>query len=429
MPDKPCSTHQALLMMLGQLAAFGATANGGVARLAASQTDGDARDFLCEWLREQGGEVLIDRIGNILGVFDLGVGENTGHFFCGSHLDTQPEGGRFDGALGVACACLAALTLRDQVKAGCLAPTCRFLVVVCWTGEEGARFQPSLIGSSAFTGYLPVDQVLGIQDAQGTSLAEALSAIGYQGSATVPLPSHYLELHIEQGCRLELANKPIGLVTGSWGAKKLVIDVLGKPDHTGPTPMDHRCDALLAASQLVVRVHALAQLSPSPLHCSVGRMDIAPNSPNTVAERVSLWVEMRSASAITLEKTSVQLQQAMDEISASTRTAIRVSKSEDREAIIFDQASRQRVEAAWIREKIPHLALTTIAGHDAIRLQSICPSTLLFVPSKDGISHSPEEFTSDEAVCAGFDAMMHAMSALMEDASAMDSATGAHDHV
>lgn len=416
MPDGTPARHPAqaaLLDLFHDLGAFGATESGGTSRLAASAEDGQARDFLCAWLKRHGFEILVDPIGNIFGVLDFGRGDESRCFFSGSHLDSQPDGGRFDGTLGVACACVAGVAMQQAIAAGKLEPTYRFYVAACWTGEEGARFQPSLLGSSAFVGSIPFEWALARQDQDGVSLRDALSEIGYLGKAEVPKPARYLEIHIEQGARLEAAKMPMGVVSSCWGAKKIRVLASGRPDHTGPTPMEERRDALLAASQVVVQVNKISRQAAATLYSSVGRLEISPNSPNTIADKVQLWIEFRSDDGNALSQAERQLRESFAAVEATTGCGLAVSSVEDREVVEFDEQGRSIVEGALSAAAIPYMRLSTIAGHDAIRLQSLCPSTLLFIPSKDGISHSPEEFTSDEDICTGFEGLLQAISSLI----------------
>jgi N-carbamoyl-L-amino-acid hydrolase len=405
--------HDALLTLFAQFARFGETAEGGVARLAASKSDGAARDHLCGWLRGNGFKVVIDAVGNIFGILDLGQGDAGLHFYCGSHLDSQPHGGRFDGTLGVVCACIAALTIRRGVGAGWLTPTFRQLVVACWTGEEGARFQPSLLGSGVFSGSLDTAKALAIRDENGISLRDALAEIGYLGTEKPPRPAHYIELHIEQGTRLEMSGTAIGIVTACWGARKLRIEIDGRPDHTGPTPMAERRDALLAAAKVVVQANKHAVGATSLVHSSVGRMTISPNSPNTVVAHVDLWAEFRAGDENALSEVEEGLTLDLVRIEQDTGCGIRVGSREVRNVVTLDSAAADCVAGALDRAGISHMQLATIAGHDAVRLQSVCPATLIFVPSRGGISHAPGEFTSDAHLLLGFDAMVLAMAELI----------------
>lgn len=405
--------HAQLLQLLNGFGKIGKTGTGGICRLVASQADKQARDHLCIWLNNHEFSVQVDPIGNIFGVLDFGNGNGDRAFFCGSHLDSQPDGGNFDGALGVACACVAALYLKSRIDHSELELNYRYFVVVCWTGEEGARFQPSLIGSSVFAGKLDVEMAWSLQDAEGIRLKDALGAIGYLGSERPLQPNRYLEIHIEQGTRLEDKNDKIGLVEACWGAEKLRLLVTGKADHTGPTPMEDRVNALLAASHVVLEVESISQAASETLYSSVGRMELRPNSPNTVIDRAELWIEFRSAGTEVLKAAVRKLEKSMSDIGEQSGCTLAITGHESRPVVKFDRDSLALAADALDQAGIPHQPLDTIAGHDAIRMQEICPSMLLFVPSRNGITHSPDEFTSDEDVCAGFDGMAAVLSDLI----------------
>lgn len=408
--------HADLFALFAQLSQFGATPRGGLSRVAANAADGQARDAFRDWMTTRGFDVLVDAVGNMFGVLDLGAGADA-HVFCGSHLDSQPDGGRFDGTLGVVFAAMAALELREAVARGDLVPACRYLVVVNWTNEEGARFQPSTMGSGVFTGALRAEDALATRDADGVTLRAALDGIGYLGTDTAPRPARYLELHIEQGGRLEQAGRSVGLVETCWGARKLRIEVTGRPDHTGPTPMELRRDAVLGAAHVVLRTRAIADAAPGRAHSSVGRIAITPNSPNTVAERAEMWVEFRAGCEALLDDMEAQLAAAFPEIAETTGCALRRIAHEARPVAPFDASALERIAPALDDAGIAHMRLPTIAGHDAVRLQKICPATLIFVPSRDGISHTPEEFTSDTDIATGFDALLLSLRALIADPS------------
>ncbi len=402
-----------VLELLYEFGKFGRTDTGAITRLVASQEEKGARDHLCRWLKDHGIAVMIDAIGNIFGVLDLGTEDSDRAFFCGSHLDSQPNGGNYDGCLGVVCACIAALYLRDKVARNELKPAYRYYVIACWTGEEGARFQPSLIGSSVFSGELKLEDARSLQDSDGVSLEEALCAIGYLGSQRAPRPDFYLELHIEQAKRLEASGNTIGLVEACWGAEKFRIVVTGRADHTGPTPMEDRRNALLAASKVVLDVEAISRNANDELYSSVGRMVLSPNSPNTVVDRAELWVEFRSASEMELQSATRRLEQCLRLAGEQTGCNLSIVKREKRAVTCFDEAALEQAGLALEGAGVSYQRLNTIAGHDALRLQSVCPSALLFVPSKDGITHAPSEFTTDEDVRAGFDGMTAVLTSLI----------------
>lgn len=405
--------HTQLLNLFHGFSAFGGTSDGGVSRLAVSEEDKQARDHLCDWFQSNDFSVRVDPVGNIFGILDFGEDYAPSYFFCGSHLDSQPNGGRFDGALGVACACVAGLYLKELIGTGELDPAYRFFVVVNWTGEEGARFQPSLIGSSVFCGTLALDDALKLKDADGMELEHALSQIGYLGTETMPVPERYLELHIEQGGLLEQSEAKLGLVEACWGTRKIRVQIAGRADHTGPTPMEDRRDAMLAAALLIVDVKAVSARSEIELLSSVGRLVVHPNSPNTVADVAELWIEFRSANEDALRDAERQLNACLTDVQEETGCKLRVSNTETRNVTEFDGDGISKAKDALSDKSLPYLNLNTISGHDAVRLQSICPSNLIFVPSKGGISHSPAEFTSDQDICDGFDGMAAVLTSLM----------------
>ncbi|MEQ8654880.1 MAG: Zn-dependent hydrolase [Kiloniellales bacterium] len=411
---------EGLLRLMAEFSAIGRAPSGGVTRLAASKEDGIARDRLCDWLRSQGAEVRFDQVGNIFGIFDLGEGLQERALFCGSHLDSQPNGGRFDGTYGVLAAAQAIASLAQGVRGGGLTPHYRYLVVCDWTNEEGARFQPSLMGSSSFCGTLDPAAARDVEDGTGISLASALEEIGYLGSAEgIPRPDRYVEIHVEQGRILENSKKEIGLVTGCWGARKLRVVFEGEAAHTGPTPMAERKDALVAASLLIAAISAYAGQTDPVLHGSVGRMEIAPNSPNVVPDETRLWVELRSGDETALGDAETWLLGKLDEIEAASGCRGRVVAREGREAQPFDAQGLAIAEAALSRAGLSHQRLATIAGHDAVTLQTLCPATLLFIPSVAGATHSPEEFTEDQDLVKG----LKALGAVLQDLLFFDPAT------
>ncbi len=239
-----------LLRHIDEVGRIGATAGGGVCRLSASAEDGRARDWFVAKLRSEGLEVAVDAVGNIYGVAEI-AGPGAPLVLTGSHLDSQPSGGKYDGAYGVLASLEAVLSVRRQV-AGSARPA-RNLAVVNWTNEEGARFSPSTLGSAVHAGLVTAEFAQSREDAAGVRLGAALADIGYRGSDPAPRgAAAYVELHIEQGPELERAGRTIGVVEGNWGTAKYVADIRGRAAHTGPTPMRERRDALLPAAELVL---------------------------------------------------------------------------------------------------------------------------------------------------------------------------------
>jgi N-carbamoyl-L-amino-acid hydrolase len=406
----------ALHQLFEDLARFGATAKGGVHRLCASPEDGAARHHLRGWLEAHGAQVRVDAVGNMFGIFDL-AGPEAPLVMAGSHLDSQPHGGRFDGAAGVAAACCAAAELMEARRRGA-----RFTANMCvvnWTNEEGARFRPSLLGSGAYAGHITTDFALARTDAAGTTLARALAAIGFAGAdAPPPLPLAYLELHVEQGARLEQAGVGIGVVSRNWGAAKYEIAFVGEQAHTGPCPMEQRRDALLAAAKLVLGVRALADSSPGVLHSSVARLTVEPNSANVVPARVEMSVELRSPDDAVLDAAAAAFDVLLGEAARFAQVEVHRLATGRRGIRTLPPEVGILVEDVARRAGFASMTLDTVAGHDALSLVGLCPVGLMFVPSAGGISHCEDEYTAPEHLDAGLAVMTQVLAQLCRDGRA-----------
>lgn len=384
-------------------ASFGRTPAGGVCRLAASREDGTARDWLRARLEEEGFRVAVDTIGNMFGILDL-AGSEAPLALTGSHLDSQPTGGRYDGAYGVIGGLEAALAVRRLAAAGYGTPT-RNLAVVNWTNEEGTRFAPSTLGSAVFAGLVDLDAALSSVDASGLTLGEALAAIGYRGTDAPPQNvAAYVELHIEQGPELERHGRTIGVVEGNWGAVKYVAEIVGEAAHTGPTPMAKRRDALLPAAELILLGRRLSDDTGGALLSSVGRLDIEPNSTNVVAGRVRLFAEFRDIDPGRLAAACAAFEAKAHALSTPT-VSISLTRTVDRPAGAFDAALCDLIEDVARDGAYSTLRLHTIAGHDAIPLKARCPSGMIFAPSTGGVSHNEAEFTAPEDLEAGVEVL------------------------
>ena len=314
-PPDPAADAR-LLADFAELSAIGATPAGGVERQAATAEDGRARDWLAGWLTERGFAVSCDRIGNQFGLLELVPGAP--YVLAGSHLDSQPRGGRFDGAYGVLAAAHAADRLRRHYRDSGTHP--RFnLGVVNWFNEEGCRFKPSMMGSAVFTGALPLDTARATTDTDGVTAADALAA--HRRARRVrrlrrrpARCNSYAEIHIEQGRELDKAGLPLGLVDATWAANKYEISVLGAQAHTGATAMADRQDALYGAALAVVAVRELADRFGTELHTSCGQLTVYPNSPVVVAREVHLHLDLRSPSDALLAEADALLRQQFAEI-------------------------------------------------------------------------------------------------------------------
>ncbi|WP_061026606.1 Zn-dependent hydrolase [Bradyrhizobium sp. CCH5-F6] len=402
-----------LQAMMDELSAFGGGPDGSMTRLALSKEDGAARDWLGRWFARNGFAQSVDVIGNQFGTLSV-AGANAPVVMVGSHLDSQPNGGRFDGALGVVSACEAVLAVAEKLKAEKKLPVCNFQVVN-WTNEEGARFQPSLLGSSLFAGAIEREWALDRKDGSGVSVRDSLATIGYAGTDKVARPSALLELHIEGDKELFEAGERFGIFTRYWGATKYRVAFLGRQAHTGPTPMAQRKDAVLGAAYLIADLRQIAGEHGLDLHTSVGRLEVFPNSPNTVPSEAVLFIELRSGSPEILAEAERKMKLRMEAAAANAGVSFEVRSIDRRNAGRFSQGLVSLAEraAASFGETARHL--DTIGGHDAVALSAVCPSVVLAVRSRDGVIHHPTEFTSAEDQAFGTQVLADMLYALASE--------------
>ncbi|NYI70966.1 N-carbamoyl-L-amino-acid hydrolase [Naumannella cuiyingiana] len=398
-------TPDAFLADLDQLSEFGATAPAGAAvrgvdRQAATPEHAAARRWVADGLAGNGFGVEPDRIGNLFASIEWLPGAPA--LVLGSHLDSQPAAGRLDGAYGVLAAAHAATRLAAEVAAGELTPV-RNLAVVDWFNEEGARFTPSLLGSSTYTGALALTDALAIEDLAGVSVADALRGIGCLGSGGGPVADRYLELHIEQGRELENAGVEIGVVTRNWAVAKFTVVVHGDQAHTGATALADRHDALVGAARLVLTLRELAaEAPPGQLLASVGRLRVFPNSPVVVPARVEFEADIRGPETEQVSRALREFDTAMADLTEVTAERARVKVRPPRE-LWPDGVALAEKAAAEVGAR--SLRLATRAGHDAIALSARVPTVLIFVPSRDGISHNVAEDTDPDHLLAGVEVL------------------------
>lgn len=404
MPDQGSdAARQAedLLADFRELSRIGATGNGGVERQAATPADGECRSWLRKWLSQRGFRVANDRIGNMFGLHEFTPGAP--YVLAGSHLDSQPRGGRYDGAYGVLAAAHAADRLRRRYAGATATP--RFNVgVVNWFNEEGSRFTHSMMGSGVFSGKLELADALGYADRQATTVEQALRALGELGDGDVLAQAElaaFAEIHIEQGPVLDKEGIDIGLVTSTWAANKYHLVVHGAQAHTGATPMADRKDALYGAALAVVAVRELADRFGEELHTSCGQLDVLPNSPVVVPAQVNLLLDLRSSSQPLLDEADAALQRRLAEIEVQADVRI-----ERRFADRWSQAPYPEEGIHLARTVAGELGLSsrsirTRAGHDSTNLKDLVPTIMLFVPSVNGISHNELEYTADSDLVQG----------------------------
>lgn len=383
----------ALSDLIARFAAIGATEHGGVCRLAATSTDKAARDLFLQEIHTRGLHARVDSVGNMFGVANVAPATDD-IVIAGSHLDSQPTGGRYDGAYGV----LAGLLAVEAVRQRCLAnPSAarRNLAVANWTNEEGARFQPSLTGSSVFAGALSLDDALACRDGDGITLGDALAGIGYRG--TTPLehrPVRYVELHVEQGDRLERAATDIAAVAGAWMTRKLSVVFEGDYSHTGPMPMALRRDALRAAARAIEALYEEVAREGAGAHASAARISVYPNSPNVVAGRAQVWFEIRHEAGAVVLAISDRFLARIARDAREIGVDVTIAADEKRAGTSLDPAGVELVLAVAGDLGFKAMTLKTITGHDALAIQKRIPASLIFVPSQGGLSHNPREFTT-----------------------------------
>jgi beta-ureidopropionase / N-carbamoyl-L-amino-acid hydrolase len=407
-----------------ELEVIGATPAGGVERQAATAEDGQMREWFSQWLRDRGFTVEVDRVGNLFGLLEFHDGAP--YVLVGSHLDSQPRGGRFDGAYGVLAGAVAADRVRRHAAESGVTPRYN-IAVVDWFNEEGSRFKPSLMGSAVFTGAADLEDTLNIADHDGVTVREALTAIGSIGDRDVfgagegsRRLAAYAEIHIEQGRELEKDNVSIGLVDRTWAANKYELNVIGAQGHTGATAIDDRQDALLGASLIVVALRDIADEFGDELHTSCGQMTVLPNSPVVVPREVHMHLDLRSDNDELLAAADAALRKRIAE--AEIRAKVKV---EHRKAHVWPGHHYQPQGVELARTVADDLGVSSMlvqtrAGHDSTNMKEIVPSVMLFVPSVDGISHAEAEYTADEDLCTGVDLLTETLARMLD--GALDSA-------
>lgn len=399
------SSDATFLTDFHQVATIGATDDDGVDRQALTPEDKQSRDWMRGWAEGNGFEVRVDAIGNMFACLELvptpANAPSAPYVLVGSHLDSQPLGGRFDGAYGVIAAMFAALRVKENITESEQKPQFN-IAVVNWFNEEGGRFAPSIMGSSVYAGLFGLDEMLAVQDLEGTSVAEALAAIGYNGTDTPPEAISYAEIHIEQGRILERETTHIGVVESSWYTQKLDIDVIGEQSHTGATAMADRHDALVSAAKVVLAVaEVVDEFEDEALVSSVGQHVVEPNSPIVVPRRVHMVADLRSSDPEIVKAARDSLHGQIANIALEHDITIKVEDFDVRDKRYFPETGVELAEKAVANEGLSIRRLETMAGHDSVSMNHRVPAVMMFVPSVDGVSHCEREFTTDEDMIRG----------------------------
>lgn len=390
--------HQRINARLDEMAKIGATAGGGVNRQALSDEDAAAQSLLIAWGAEIGLEPSIDEIGNLFLTL-AGTDPGLDPVMTGSHMDSQPTGGRYDGIYGV----MASLEALHAIVDAGMKPA-RGIELVSWVNEEGSRFAPSLMGSGVHAGTRSLADALALRDADGVSVAEAIEAmepvlghvprrpLGRQAAC-------YVEAHIEQGPVLERNDETIGIVTGIQGKHTYRVTVTGEAAHAGTAPHKERKDALMAAARIVLALGREFEDPEDITRYTVGRFNVSPNAPSVVPREVVFSIDLRHPDGARLLRMSDSVQDiCAGQAGPCTVRAVRLYEAAP---IVFDDGIQDLIEKAAIGLSVPHRRMLSAAGHDAGLMQHACPSGMLFIPSKDGITHNEAEYSHPSDITEG----------------------------
>ena len=390
---------------LMEMAEIGGTEKGGCKRLTLTDVDKRGRELFAQWCEAAGLTLGIDDMGNMF-ARRSGEDDSLAPVMMGSHLDTQPTGGKFDGVLGVLGALEVVRSLNDlKIK------TRRPIEIANWTNEEGSRYAPAMISSGVFAGVYTKEFAYGLTDADGLKLGDELERIGFKGPDPVgERPVHaFFELHIEQGPILEDENVDIGVVTHGQGQRWFEVTLTGFESHAGSTPMPRRRDALVGAAKIVELVQQLG-LSHPPLAVSTcGMLNPYPNSRNVIPGKVFLTCEFRHPEVATLDAMDHDLRAGIARIARESGLEIEIKKVFDYPPVPFDAGCIAAVRRAAERFGYTHRDIVSGAGHDACYISRVAPTSMIFTPCVDGVSHNESEDIKPEWATAGAQVLMHAV--------------------
>ncbi len=403
------------IQTLAQVGAYADVLTGltGVNRLALTDADRDGRNLVRQWFADAGLQVRVDRIGNVIGRRE-GLSSNELPVMSGSHIDSVPTGGAFDGALGVLGALEVVRALND---AGVV--TRRPLEIAFFTDEEGARFGTDMLGSATACGRLALADALALRDKDAVSVGEALARIGYLGEHPERLvpPRAYVELHVEQGPILEAAGMQLGVVTGVQAISWQEVTIVGKSAHAGTTPMNLRRDAGLMAAELNVELHRMVASGRygADMRATMGRLDLIPNRVNIVPARAICTVDLRNPRDDLMEKAEAELASWLEKRAQECGLEVQRRQTARTNSVRFDpgviDVLTQKIEARGLR----YQRILSGAGHDAQEMAAVCPTAMIFVPGLyDGISHNPREYSTPEACARGCQILLETVLALAE---------------
>ena len=376
---------------------IGATENGGLHRLALSNADQEARDLLVDHMADLDLVVRVDELGNVYGRRP-GRDPDADPVLIGSHLDSQPYGGRYDGQLGVLTALETLRTFEDEGV-----ETDRPVELVNWTNEEGSRFEQAMLGSGVAAGAVDVDHARSLADAEGRTVEGELRRIGYDGDhpAAVTDAHAYLELHVEQGPELERSGASVGVVDGVFGLAWMEATLHGQANHAGPTAMHDRQDALVAATDAASEIHDLPNRLSEDAVVTVGRMDVSPNSINVIPDEVSFTVDARSYDGDVVAAAPDAVEFEVATVAEREGVDYEFDRLWSIDPLEFSPVVREAVVAGAEAAGVPFRRIVSGAGHDASYMAQATDSGMVFVPSAGGITHAESEFTEWDDCVAG----------------------------
>ncbi len=385
-----------------ETASFGRTAKGGICRLTLSDEDRQVRDWFVSACESLDCTVMIDEMGNIF-ARRSGKDNSRPPIAMGSHLDTQPSGGKFDGITGVLSGLEVLHTLNDA-KYITNAP----LELIDWTNEEGSRFNPPMLASGVFAGVFDRDFTYSREDCSGKRFGDELKRIGYLGKTKCG--DHklgaYFELHIEQGPVLENENKMIGVVTGVQGQRWYEITVIGRASHAGTTPMNLRRDAMLACARMVEAINAMALNHAPSAVSTVGLVDVKPNSRNVIPESVFFSVYLRHPNDTVLGDMDRELKEMVNTVAVNMNLQVKLENTWNSPSIKFDKECIEFVRNAAKNLGYSHRDIVSGAGHDTVYIARAVPTAMIFIPCENGISHNETEKTEPDQVAAGANVLL-----------------------
>jgi N-carbamoyl-L-amino-acid hydrolase len=385
------------------MAKIGPGIAGGNNRQTVTPEDGEARKLLQKWSEDAGMTMKVDQLGSMFFKRE-GTDKNALPVVIGSHLDTQPTGGKYDGVLGVLAGLEIVRTLNDlniQTK--------HPILVVNWTNEEGSRFPPAMMASAGYAGIYGVDTLLSAKDAEGNIFGDELDKIGWKGSEPVGAQKFhcYYELHIEQGPILEAEGIDIGIVTHGQGLKWLEFKLNGKEQHTGTTPMNVRKDASLAMSEIILAVNNIANQNQPNALGSVGHIEVSPNSRNVIAGETLFTVDIRSPDIDKLNKMEKELEKAANEICRKYNIEINIEQIGGFDPVKFDEECLDHLRTNAKKFGYSYKDIVSGAGHDACWINTVVPSAMIMCPCVDGLSHNEAEEIKPEWAYSSTNVLLH----------------------